>query len=69
MSVAIKPEYNSSAETICLKITESGQKQEKILQNKSEKRACFRTSERYSCKETECGCWNECKKLVAVWLR
>lgn len=34
-----------------------------------EKKACFQTDERYFCKNHSCSCSDECKKLIAVWMR
>ncbi len=32
-------------------------------------KTCFRTDERYFCKDRGCGSWQECQKLVAEWMR
>ncbi len=43
-------------------------KQAMTIKN-NEKKTCFQTDERYSCKNHSCSCSDECKKLIAVWLR
>lgn len=30
---------------------------------------CFQSNHRYYCKDHSCGCWDECQKLVAAWMR
>ncbi len=69
MQTAKKLEYDSSAKIIYLKLHKLEERQEETSQNESGKMSCFRTDERYFCKDTECASWNECKKLVAVWMR
>ncbi len=34
-----------------------------------EKKICFQTDERYFCKDNNCSCSDECKKLIALWMR
>jgi hypothetical protein len=49
-----------------LKVVEK--KQVKKIEEDKEK-TCFQTDERYFCKDNECSCSNECKKLIAAWMR
>ncbi len=69
MQLAKKLKDGSSAKIIFLKIHKLEGRQEETVQNQSEKMSCFRSNERYFCKDTECTSWNECKKLVAEWMR
>jgi len=69
MQTAKKLEYDTSAKIIHLNIHKLERRREHALQNESEKMSCFRTDERYFCKDKECVSWNECKKLVAEWMR
>lgn len=69
MKAEKKVNFEISAEIIDFETGKilTGQKQ--TLQNKSEKKACFRTDRRYFCKRTDCACAAECKKLIAIWMR
>ena len=39
------------------------------IEDDNEKKVCFQTDERYFCKDHNCSCSDECKKLIAVWMR
>ncbi len=69
MQTARKAGYEITAEIIPFKTMNSGEKKAKDLQNETEKMSCFRTDVRYHCKDRDCDCWNECQKLIAVWMR
>ena len=69
MQTAKQLEYDSSEKITYLKLHKLEERQEEASQNESGKISCFRTDKRYFCKDTECASWNECKKLVAEWMR
>jgi hypothetical protein len=39
------------------------------IQKVSQHLACFRTKKMESCKESDCHWQNECRKIIAVWMR
>lgn len=69
MQPAKKVEHDFSANIIDFKTKMSVRRQKMTMHNETGEKTCFRTPERYFCKDTECSCWNECKKLVAEWMR
>ncbi len=62
-------EYRFSAEVIDFNLKKAESLQQKTAQAKSEKKACFRTDERYFCHDRDCIWWSECQQLIAEWLR
>jgi hypothetical protein len=69
MQTEITPEYQYSTEVIDFNLKKAGAMQQKTAQIKSKKRACFRTDERYFCRNRNCDWWSECQQLVAEWMR
>jgi len=68
MQTAKRIEYKSTADIIDFEV----QKKIHSIDNKqknTEKKPCFRTDERYFCKKTDCEFMQECKKLIAIWMR
>ncbi len=65
--VIAKHKFSADIVNFNLKRTESQLK--KTSQNKSEKKACYRTDERYFCNDRDCEWWSECQQLVAEWMR
>lgn len=66
MKLAKKEAYDIS---IDFKTREVLQTQNNDLKNVCPKKECFQTDLRYSCKERNCNHIEECKKLIAAWLR
>ncbi len=69
MQTAKNTEYQFSAKVIDFNLKKAESIQQKSSQHKSEKRACFRTDERYFCRNRKCDWWSECQQLVAEWMR
>ncbi len=71
MQLANETEFKFTAEIIDIKNKMSEREQVITVENKSETetKTCFRTDARYFCKNTQCDCRTECKKLVAAWMR
>jgi len=69
MQTAKKVQHHITAEIIPFDTLIQDAEQKKILKNNTEEKSCFRTSVRYTCRDRNCSCWNECKKLVAEWMR
>lgn len=69
MQTARKVEYDFSADVIDLKLVTIAKTKGKILKINNGKKSCFQTDERYFCKNANCTDANECKKLIAAWMR
>ena len=63
----IEPEH--TVVVIDFKTRKTVNRQIDTIQNDNDEKHCFRSDHRYYCHETECVLWNECQKLVAVWMR
>jgi len=69
MQTAKKIQHHITAEIIPFDTFLQGTDRKKILNNNVGEKPCFRTSARYTCRDRNCSSWNECKKLVAEWMR
>ncbi len=57
-----------SENVIEFKLKAVGKNRAKTITDDKEK-VCFQSDERYFCKDSECSCADECKKLIAAWMR
>ncbi|MEE9339321.1 MAG: hypothetical protein V3U87_14690 [Methylococcaceae bacterium] len=64
-----KNENNFSSNIIEFKLKPVVTQQQVKTKQNDTKKACFQTDERYFCKNTQCSCAKECKKLIAAWMR
>ncbi len=64
-----KNENNLSNNIIEFKFKPAVIQQQIKIKQQDTKKACFQTDERYFCKDTQCSCAKECKKLIAAWMR
>ena len=63
-----KDEGYFSGNVIEFKLKAVKKSQAKTMADDREK-VCFQSDERYFCKDSECSCAGECKKLIAAWMR
>ncbi len=69
MQTELMAKYKFSADIIDFNLKKNEAVQQKTSQNKSKKNSCYRTDERYFCKDRDCEWWCECQQLVAEWMR
>ncbi len=69
MQIARRIGHDFSNNVIEFKLKPIATKREEETTKNDDKKACFQTDERYFCKDTQCSCAKECKKLIAAWMR
>ncbi len=63
-----KVEHYLSENVIDFKLKAVEKNRAKAIEHDREK-VCFQSDERYFCTDSECSCADECKKLIAAWMR
>jgi hypothetical protein len=69
MQPATKLKPEPTAIIVDFKTRKIAQQKISSKQNEDKEKHCFQSDHRYYCKDYSCGCWDECQKLVAAWLR